>query len=319
MFLFEHQYPYDPSYGYNLEDLFRVSAPKTVDGFVAFWQRRYQNAIALAPEYKLAACGNHAGFQIYDLSYQSTNGIIINGWVLIPEHQEVKQGIIVGHGYGGREQPDYHLNIPNTAFLFPCFRGLSRSRCQNLPERPDLHILYGINSREDYILGGCVEDLWLAVTVMLKHFPQTHDHIGYMGISFGGGIGALALPWDKRIHRGHFNVPTFGNHPLRLALPTAGSAASVKHYSDSHQDVQNVLSYYDAAVSASYANQTAHFALAKFDPVVAPPGQFAIYNAWAGNKSIFVLDAGHFDYPNRTEQEQKLIAELQVFFGEISN
>ena len=139
-----------------------------------------------------------------------------------------------------------------------------------------------------------------------------------MGISFGGGIGALAMPWDQRIKRGHFNVPTFGNQPLRLSLPSTGSAAALKRHSEQFSHVFATLAYYDTSVSAAYAKQDAHFALALFDPVVCPPGQFAIYNAWTGNKSLFVLEAGHFAYPNQAAQEQQLLLELRNFFGEMS-
>ncbi|MEZ5576382.1 MAG: hypothetical protein R3F44_12440 [Candidatus Competibacteraceae bacterium] len=39
-----------------------------------------------------------------------------------------------------------------------------------------------------------------------------------------------------------------------------------------------------------------HVAAARFDPAVPPPGQFAVYNALAGPKELFVLRAGHFDH-----------------------
>jgi cephalosporin-C deacetylase len=313
---FDHNYHYDPSYGYNLDRLLAVPAPEAPLDFVEFWQERYRQTIAFSTQYHLLPCGNHAGFAIYDLSYQSTAGFVIGGWLLVPEHQEIRQGIVIGHGYGGREQPDYHINIPETALLFPCFRGISRSRCSAIPEQADRHVLHGIENRHDYVIGGCVEDLWLAVSVLLDIYPQIAGRIGYMGISFGGGIGALAIPWDQRIQRVHFNVPTFGNQPLRLSLPTMGSAAVLKQYSERHGHVLETLAYYDAAVSAAYAAQPAHFAAALFDPVVAPPGQFAIYNAWAADKSLFVLEAGHFDYPNHLAQEQQLLGELTLFFGE---
>ncbi|MCA1789780.1 MAG: hypothetical protein LC667_07960 [Thioalkalivibrio sp.] len=58
-----------------------------------------------------------------------------------------------------------------------------------------------------------------------------------------------------------------------------------------------------------------HIAAALFDPAVAPPGQFAVYNAITGDKRLFVLDAGHFDYPGRTRQEQDLLAQLRTFFA----
>ncbi len=315
MLRFNHNYPYDPCYGYTLEDLLRVPAPLAPVDFQAFWEQRYQRTIGFNPRNKLTFCGSHAGYLINDISYQSTGGFKINGWLLIPENRQIKQGIVVGHGYGGREQPDYHLNIPETALLFPCFRGLARSRCAGVPEQPDKHVLHGIHSREDYIIGGCVEDLWLAVSVLLNLYPHTAGRIGYMGISFGGGLGALALPWDKRVQRAHFNVPTFGNQLLRLKLQTMGSAAALKQYAECNHHIFDTLAYYDTSVSAAYATQAGHFALALFDPVVAPPGQFAVYNAWGAKKNLFILEAGHFDYPNRALQDQQLLAELKQFFA----
>lgn len=313
-----HNYPFDPRYGYSLKDLLAVTAPPVPDDFESFWRRRYWHTMAFRSEYKLTACGSHAGYQINDISYTSTGGFTINGWLLIPEHQKITQGIVIGHGYGGRQQPDYHLPMPGAVLFFPCFRGISRSRCASVAERPDQHVLHGIDNPHDYILGGCVEDLWVAVSVLLLLYPHIEGRIGYMGISFGGGIGALALPWDRRIARAHFNVPTFGNQPLRLKLPTVGSAAAVKQYSEQHHHAFATLSYYDAAIAAGFARKPAYFALGLFDPVVAPPGQFSIYNAWAGEKTLFILDAGHFDYPNSAAQEQQLITALIDFFGEHS-
>ncbi|MDD4915805.1 MAG: acetylxylan esterase [Methylococcales bacterium] len=313
---FEHNFPYDPCYGYGIEDLLGVAAPKPPDDFAAYWQARYRQTMTFEPQYTLSDCGVFNGYQTFDIGYTSTAGMI-NGWLLIPADQLVCKAVVVGHGYGGREQPDYHLGLPETALLFPCFRGLSRSRSPQFPEQPNQHVLHGIDQRDDYILGGCVEDLWLAISVLALLYPQAAESIGYMGISFGAGIGALALPWDERIKRAHFNVPTFGHQALRMMLPTSGSADSVQRYFKTHHHVLETLVYYDAAIAAGFARQAAHFALALFDPVVAPPGQFAIYNNWAAEKALFILEAGHFSYRWQALQEQQLIAELQEFFGDL--
>lgn len=313
---FSHDYPFDPCYGYSLDRLLAVAKPAVLDNFADFWLTKYQAALRVTAEFKVTPCGTHRGFRIYDISYQSTGAVTINGWLLEPETQPVQQCIVVGHGYGGREQPDYHFGIDNTAFLFPCFRGLSRSRCPNVSDQPQFHVLHDIDKPECYILGGCVEDLWLAVSVMLSRYPQTSGNIGYMGISFGGGIGALAVPWDERIRRVHLNIPTFGQQPLRLVLPTVGSAAAVQAYVRAHGHAIDTLALYDAAVAAGFARQPLHIAAALFDPVVAPPGQFAIYNAWGGPKQLLVLDAGHFEYPQQGEQERQLLKQLQTFFSD---
>ncbi len=265
--------------------------------------------------FSLGECGTYAGLKTYDIQYHSTDGFVIGGWLLEPEHQEVRQCIIVGHGYGGRSQPDYHFNIPHTAYLFPCFRGISRSRSDKVSDQPQWHVLHHIEDPNRYILGGCADDLWLAVSLMLQLYPHASDRIGYMGISFGGGIGALALPWDSRVHRIHLNVPTFGCHPLRIKLPSLGSANSVSNYVERLGHIPATLTYYDAAIAAGFTSQPLHIAAALFDPMVAPPGQFAIYNAWTGPKDLFLLDAGHYAYPRQELQNQQLLRELQQFFA----
>ncbi len=314
MSLFDHCYSYDPGYGYTLDDLLNVAAPPEPDNFGQFWRDKYQKTLLINPQFSRNYQSSCAGYKLYDISYQSTDSFLIGGWLLEPDSQTITQSIVVGHGYGGREQPDFHLKIPGAALFFPCFRGISRSRTDRLPEQPNLHVVHGVDDPEHYVIGGCVEDLWLAVSVLAALYPGLADNIGYMGISFGGGIGALAAPWDARIKRVHLNVPTFGNQPLRLSLPTSGSAAALKAYSQHHHHIFDTLAYYDAAIAARYAVQPLHAALALFDPVVAPPGQFAIYNAWVAQKSLFVLDAGHFEYPQQAEQERQLITELQEFF-----
>jgi cephalosporin-C deacetylase len=158
-----------------------------------------------------------------------------------------------------------------------------------------------------------VDDLWLAVHAARQLFPKL-DWIGYAGISFGGGLGALAAPWEPLIKGVHLNVPSFGHWPLRLLLPTVGSGASIHDYVQAHGHVPDTLDYYDAASAASFAHAPLLAALACFDPAVAPPGQFAIFNAWAGNKALDVLSAGHFDYPQRLREELRLHRRLAHWF-----
>jgi len=312
---FNHPFHFDPSYGYDLERLLTVFPPEPPESFAAFWQQRYDKTLSLRPDLERHCAGSHADYKIYDIRYQSTGGVTIGGWLLEPENRAIEQCIVVGHGYGGRDQPDYHFGMPATAYLFPCFRGLSRSRCAGVSDQPYLHVLHGIEDPDHYIIGGCVDDLWLGISVMLVLYPHTAGRIGYMGISFGGGIGALAAPWDKRIQRVHLNVPTFGHQALRFTLPTVGSGAAVTQYVQERGHIPITLSYYDAAIASTFASQPLHVAAALFDPAVAPPGQFAVYNAWAGPKRLYVLDAGHFEYPRQALQNQQLLDELRVFFG----
>jgi len=85
-------------------------------------------------------------------------------------------------------------------------------------------------------------------------------------------------------------------------------------YCQHKKQTLKVLRYYDAAIAAKRIVQPIHCALAVFDPCVAPPGQFAIYNALSCEKRLFLLEAGHHSYPNQTKQETELLTELYSFF-----
>jgi cephalosporin-C deacetylase len=311
-----HGYSFDPSYGYSLEELYAVQAPKPPDDFEHFWWQRYMRASRAdaAPTLKRSALARQQ-HDVWRLAYRSADGIAVRGWLLRPRHQAVRRGLVLGHGYGGIHRPEYELAVTDAAVLIPCFRGLGVSAQASIPPRPQRHVLHGIESRETYVLGGCVDDLWTGISALLALHPETSGRIGYLGISFGGGIGALAMPWDERITRVHLNVPAFGHQPLRRKLPTAGSAAAIQRYEVFQSNTQEVLRYYDAASAAAYMYRPVHVAAARFDPVVAPPCQFAVYNALHGERRLYVLDAGHTAYRRYKQQHRELLQELRTFFS----
>jgi cephalosporin-C deacetylase len=312
---YPHPYAFDPCYGYSLDTLLQIDCPRPPGDFAEFWTSRYRRIRALAPSAEMLPSDWHdPRFEVFDLRYRSSDGLSIGGWLTVPRRGSVRRGFVVGHGYGGRDGPDLDLPFEEAVLLFPCFRGISRSRCPGIPESPDQHVLCGIDDPRHYVLGGCVDDVWMAVSALQQLFPEAAERIGYLGISFGGGIGALALPWDRRIRRAHLNIPTFGHHPLRLQLPTVGSGEAVRRHQARHGNVMATLVYYDAASAAGFVDAPTHVAAALFDPAVAPPGQFAIYNCLGGPKQLFVLDAGHFDYPNSARQRRELLADLESFF-----
>lgn len=313
---FDHGFPFDPSYGYSLDALLAVEPPPEPTDFSAFWRMRLARALAIEPNPRVRISGeSHPRFRVHDLDYVSTDGFPIRGWLLTPQVGSPQRGFVLGHGYGGIDSPPYDLPRDDAVYLVPCFRGLGRSQRAPISADPNWHVLHDIDSRNDYILGGCVDDLWVGVSTLLLLFPELAGHIGYLGISFGGGIGAMAMAWDARIARGHLNVPSFGHQPLRLALPSIGSAAAVQRCVGQRSGISETLAYYDAAIAAKSIRQPMHVAAARFDPAVAPPGQFAVYNAIPGDKRLFVLESGHFDCPAQMCQRHDLLAQLWTFFA----
>lgn len=312
----QHPFSFDPTYGMGMDQLLAMRAPDGPADFDDAWRARYGAALGVDPQPRLAdSAARHPDWLVYDVSYASAGGFPIRGWLMLPRDGVVRRGLVVGHGYGGRDGPDFDVPVSDTAVLFPCLRGLSRSARAPISTEPQWHVLHDIDKPDRYILGGCVQDVWVAVSVLTRLYPWLDGRIGYSGISFGGGIGALAIGYDRRIDRGHLVVPTFGNVPVWLRLPTTGSGSSVQAYAKGHPEVAVTMARYDAAVAAARIRVPMLVAAALFDPAVAPPCQFSIANALAGNDhETFVLDAGHFDYPGMTGQHAALAGKVRQFF-----
>lgn len=313
---FSHGYAFDPTYGMDLAHLLVVAPPEPPADFADFWRVRHAAARAQDARPRLRDAGYTLGkHRVHDLSYRSSEGVEIGGWLSIPVAGQVRRGVLVGHGYGGRSGPDELPGLQDAVLLFPCFRGMGRSPLAGLSPRSDEHVLYGIEDRRRYVLGGCVDDLWLGVSALLALFPEVAGQVSVAGLSFGGGIAALAAPWDERIGRLHLQVPTFGHQALRLTLPCVGSGEAVRGYQRRHGfNVLETLAYYDAASAARHLRIPTLVAAALFDPAVPPPGQFAIYNAIpAALRRLSVLAAGHFDYPGKDARQAELARELSAF------
>jgi cephalosporin-C deacetylase len=311
--------PIDPSYGYTLEDLLKLVPPTPVADFADFWRMRRQRVSGLQPNPRLTQSALAlSGWTVHDLEYESTDGVSIGGWLLVPESGLVRRAMVVGHGYGGCPAPEDTIPASECAVLYPCLRGIGRSPLPGVSSNPNYHVLHDIQDRHRYLLGGCVDDVWMAVSVLQELFPQVAGHVGYMGTSFGGGIGALAAPWDERIVRLHLALPTFGHQALRLTLPCTGCGEALRHhYLCNALNIVDTLAYYDAACAASFLKVPVHVAAARRDSAVPPPGQFAIYNAAPkALRHLFVLDEGHASYPAQASQEDALFKELEGFFAE---
>lgn len=315
--MFRHDYSFDPTHGYDLGSLLEVAAPPGPADFAAFWQDQYARARAVSVVPTLREIPSpRSRTRVFEVEFSSLDGARIQGWLTRPRDGFVERGVVVGHGYGGRDGPDFHLPFARAALIFPCARGISRSARADISGNPDAHVLHGIERRETYIHGGCAADtVWCAASALLELFPMATRRLDYLGISFGGGIGALALPWDERFRRAHLNVPSFGHHPLRLSMPCVGSGESVRRYQHRTGRALETLRYFDAAVAARYMRIPLHVAAARFDPAVPPPGQFAIYNALAGPKELFPLQAGHFDHAGTAAEDARLLDALAYFFN----
>jgi len=318
----QHPFPFDPTYGLDLDGLLKIGAPDNEPAdFAEFWQGMHERAMRTPVEPRLGdKVGTTAdGLDIFEVSFTSLGGVRIGGWLVVPTDGVVERGFVIGHGYGGRAAAEPALiPAPRAAAIFYVARGLpEKSLLPGVPSEAAGHVLTGIESRDDYIIGGCVADTWCAATALTELVPAAARRLDYTGISFGGGTGALALPWDERFTAAQLIVPTFGNHPLRVTLECVGSGAAVRERYLQDPAVLDVLAYFDAATAARHVRIPVLAAPALFDPSVPPPGQFAIVNSLAGPVQADIATAGHFMEFDAFEPELvELGRRTQLFFAE---
>lgn len=315
-----HSFAFDPTGGYSREELLAIAPPDTEPGdFAAFWRATFAEAMDAPLDWKCApSAAAHPGWEIFDVEYAglALPGLRIGGWLLKPRGEPVRRGVVAVHGYGGRSAPDFSLPVRNAAVIFPCCTGLpERGVDPRLPSGASQHVLHGLSARESYVHRFCVMDVWRAASVLLEAVPGCAGRLDLLGRSFGGGIGIMALPWDKRFHSAHVAVPSFGHHPLRFGLPCTGAGEAVRQWLPGHPEAAQVLRYFDAATAATHVRTPVHVAAALFDPSVPPAGQFAIFNALAGFRALAVLRAGHFPYEEEAAEERELFRRLEEFFA----
>ncbi|GAA2072930.1 acetylxylan esterase [Streptomyces albiaxialis] len=296
-----------------------MSVPDEPEGFVGFWRGRYDAARNVEPDPEVGPVEEtRDGVRIHEVTFTSLGGVRLGGWLALPAEGRARRGFVVGHGYGGRDAPgpDVPLPLPDSAAILPCVRGMgTRGHVPGIPADAASHVLHGIRSRDTYVLGECVADLWCAASALRALVPEAAP-LAYLGESLGGGLGALALPWDDRFVCAALTVPTFGNHPLRLTLPCVGSGESVRAYRATHPEITDVLPYFDAAAAARRIRVPVLVAAADADPSVPPPGQYAVHNALREDlRTLHPLTAGHMEYPGEERERVELAAAVGEFAG----
>ncbi|GAB3614609.1 acetylxylan esterase [Humibacter ginsengisoli] len=291
------QYGFDPTHGLDLDALLEIRAPEhEPPDLDLFWAGLVHEAAELDPQLEVGEwrpLESEPQVQVADVRYRSLDGIRIGGWLTRP-NGAVTRGLVVGHGYGGRDAPDAAIVPNDTVALFPVARGLpSRSQVEGVGGDTGLHhVLWGIRSPRGYSHVGSVADTWIAAGLLRTLFPHL-GRVDYLGSSFGGGIGALAMGFGDCFDAGVLEVPSFGHHAWRVSVPSTGSAHLVAEHVLDHPEAMHTLSYVDAACAARRVQVPVLVLPALADPSVPSPGQFAIANSLGGPTWMHVLAHGH--------------------------
>lgn len=293
---------------FTVEQLLKIKGDTPVEGFREFWMAQYAAARAWKKEYRVEEelWSPDPTCRIYRVSFTSTDGFVIGMWIARPEGSI--GGELVAHGYGNPAVPPVAAKSGRT-IAFPCVRGLGLSQCKEIPWRLAEHAAYGFDDPERYVITGGVRDLWIALTIMIDMFPDTAENIVCSGGSLGGAMGAMAIPWDERIHYGDLNVPTLGGR-IMLECPTTpdtpGNTRVQKALAG--KEGMRIIDFCNSSAAAQFIRVPTIITPALKDNSVPPPGQFAVANSIPEQYRIMrIRELGH---AAATEKDAAMEAEL---------
>ncbi|MER7445409.1 acetylxylan esterase [Microbacterium sp. NPDC097977] len=290
---------FDGTYGHTPSTLREIAPVPAPPGFAERWVRWREEARATDADPTVLSTSSVDGRRVSIIEHAGVDGIRLRAWLVEPLEGPARVGVVHGHGYGGRDAIDLSRVPADAAAIFPVARGLATLNAGvGAPDQPLEHVLTGIDDPDHYVLGLCARDLWLAadaLTALVAPLP-----LYYIGESFGGGIGALALPWDDRFIGATLIVPSFGQYDERLAVRCLGSGEAVRAHVAVHPEAREVLRWFDASTALGVARVPVRVEAALWDQSVPPQGQFGVANA-ARMLELFVLPAGHADHPGLDE------------------
>lgn len=280
--------------------------PRDFDGF---WRRAHEEASLVSPgARRVREVAVEASHRLTEVRFTTTDGLEIGGLLREPLGGMPRRGVVRLCGYGGLQSPPPAIGLRDAVEFFPVPRGLpDLSLLESIPSEGMEHVLHGIADRESYVLRGCVQDVWVAVSALCELVPEL-ERFDLTGESFGGGVGALALPWESRFTAGVLTVPTFGDHPARLQTPCAGSGEAVRLHRLMHPEVDQVLPYFDAATAAARVRTPVLVVIGRADPAVPPVGQRTIYDLLGGQRMLLEQTAGHLDHPGLPLESRTIAA-----------
>lgn len=117
-----HPFDFDPTYGMQREQLLAITPPEAPPGFDDFWKKRYRRALATDPRPVLRKSRlSHPRWHVLDITYTSTGGFRIGGWMLLPREGRCVAASSSATVMAGAESPISMCQWKKLPCCFPAF------------------------------------------------------------------------------------------------------------------------------------------------------------------------------------------------------
>lgn len=268
--------------------------------FDSFWQNVLSELrrIPMEPEVTPVPLRSTPKAQVYEVRYNSLDGLRIAGWYCVPSSgQRSFPALVQFPGYQGEPALARHWAERGVATLTVAVRGKLRSNQQFNPGYPGL-LTYGLESRESYPYKGIIADCVRGVDFLLSRPEVDKEHVCATGSSQGGGLAIICTALHNGIRGGVAGFPFLCAYldAMRLtrSYPYNELNCYLRSFPDRYEQMATTLSYFDCVNFAKRIKQPMAVGIGMEDDVCPPQTCYAAYKQMHGTKEAWLFShTGH--------------------------
>lgn len=250
-----------------------------------------------------------AGTSAHELSFQSWDHRRIHGYTVRWNDDAPRPLIVHAHGYRSWAEPRLDWVRAGCHVLGFDIRGFGRSADAVPAPSPDGWLLTGARQPETSVLRGAVCDYVRATEVGAALRDVRVQRFVSHGVSLAGGLATMAEAISPHAALLVLGVPTFGWTEGRRLLVERGSGAEIATFLERHpqypeDDLQAVLSYFDAALFAPSIACPTLVGIGRVDRVVPSASVRPIAERLHAPHEVMTFPVSHDSGPAMREWER---------------
>lgn len=300
-------------------DQYRTTVTRPKD-FDAFWDDLLAQSaqIPLNATMELVPLRCTPEVDVYDVHYDSLDGVRVAGWYCLPHDRTGKLPAIVQMpGYLSDPPIPRELARRGYAAFSAAPRGKIRSNRQFNPGYPGL-LTYNIVDRNTYSYRGFYIDATRTIDFLLSRDEVDSQRIGVTGGSQGGGLTIVTAATRPEVRAAAAGAPYLCGFMDAIELTHTYPYQEIRDYLRLHPErtsaVRDTLAYFDGINFAPRITSPIMVYIGLQDNVCPPETGYAVFNAVASeDKRLYPYD-GHGHDAGRIHHQSLLDAFFKTHF-----
>ena len=290
--------------------------------FEEFWDNSLKKLAVVPLKFELSPYDYPVkGVKVYRVSYLGFENANIEGWLAIPQGEDLRPGIVLYHGYNwaseGMTYEVVNWALNGYVAMNMLVRGQQGNSVDNIISSTGFAsgwMSKGILNPEEYYYRAVYLDAVRALDVLASMPEVDKTRIGVMGGSQGGGLSLAAAAFSDIPRIAVADYPYLSNFERAIDIAPQGPYQEIVQYlrrnarPEIETQVKKTLSYFDIMNLASRIKCRTWVSVGLVDEITPPSTIFAAYNHLTCPKEIAVYKYfGHEHIPVAIETKLRLL------------